>query len=237
MNIPNVLRRLLLLDERRCSLCLEPFLAGSAADAPFCPGCVNRLTEHHGPCCEKCGCRLNSPSMYCGECLQSPPPWLSLRLIGPYSHHLREAILRGKFHGDTALLSALGTLLGRLIRARPFARAPEAIVPIPLHPARLRERGFNQSLEIAKGMAGELGLPPSPHLLERVRDTPSQRTLKREGRIANLKDAFRGHPAVRGKHILLADDVMTTGSTLKIASNALLKAGAASVSAAVLARD
>ncbi|MBO4793313.1 MAG: ComF family protein, partial [Deltaproteobacteria bacterium] len=103
--------------------------------------------------------------------------------------------------------------------------------------ARLRERGFNQSLEISRGIAKTLGLPPAPALLERIRNTPSQRTLKRAGRMANLKDAFLSRPEARGKHILLIDDVMTTGSTLRIAADTLLNAGAASVSVAVLARD
>ena len=237
MTLPGFLRHLLLLDERRCPLCLEPFVPSGKAGQPFCPECLKGLTEAQGPCCEGCGRLLQSPSAYCGTCLQSPPPWLALRRIGPYRRLLRGAVLRGKFHGDITLLAALGMLLGSLIQARPFPKLPEAVVPIPLHPARLRERGFNQSLEISRGIAKTLGLPPAPALLERIRNTPSQRTLKRAGRMANLKDAFLSRPEARGKHILLIDDVMTTGSTLRTAADTLLNAGAASVSVAVLARD
>ncbi len=237
INLPGFLQNFLLLTECRCPLCLEPFSAAGKSGLDFCPDCLKELTEGRNPCCERCGRLLNVPSTYCGECLQSPPPWLSLRRIGPYSKVLREAVVRGKFRGDIALLTALGMLLGKLIQAKPFPRAPEIIVPVPLHATRLRERGFNQSMEIAKGVAKILGLHTSPALLQRVRDTPSQRNFNKAGRITNLLGAFCSHSPVQGKHILLTDDVVTTGSTLKTATETLLTAGAASVSVAVLAKD
>ena len=152
------------------------------------------------------------------------------------THHdlLRDLLLRLKFHNELSLAHALGALLA----AHPLL--PELgsshIVPIPLHPSRLTHRGFNQSLELARPIAQRLGLPLDAASLIRVRPTDPQRGLSREDRRPNIKNAFAAGPGVRGKDVLIVDDIMTTGATIEEAARALLHAGAASVQVAVVSR-
>ncbi len=228
------------LYERRCAACHAPFTPRSCTDAPFCPACMAALAASPQPSCQLCGQRLGTKDApYCGECLHTPPPWDGFLMIGPYKGLLRETILQAKFHSDMALLDALGRLLADRFRATgglPPGRN-YCVVPMPLHPDRLRERGFSQCLEIARGLAGELRLPLMPALLHKIRATPSQRTLVREARLQNVARSFAADPAAAGRHILLLDDVMSTGATMRHAAACLLEQGAASVFAAVLSRD
>ena len=115
---------------------------------------------------------------------------------------------------------------------------PDAIVPVPLHSTRLRERGFNQCQELARPLSDALGVPLVPDLLLRQHPTRHQVGLSEAERVANLKSAFLSLPEVRGKRILLVDDTYTTGTTLRRAALALLDphAGAAAVDVAVVAR-
>ncbi len=122
-----------------------------------------------------------------------------------------------------------------------FARlgppVPDVVVPVPLHERRLRERGFNQSLELARGLAGRTGIGLAATALSRLRDTVPQARLERAERLLNLKGAFAADPRqVAGRRVLLVDDVSTTGATLVECTAALLAAGAATVDVAVLAR-
>lgn len=113
---------------------------------------------------------------------------------------------------------------------------PDAVTPVPLHADRLRERGFNQSQELARPLAAASGAPLSPALLRRARATAHQIGLNRAERQANLLGAFTAHASVRGKTILLVDDTLTTGATLRLAARALLDQGALAVDVAVAAR-
>jgi len=117
---------------------------------------------------------------------------------------------------------------------------PDLLLPVPLSPLRLRERGYNQAWEIARRLARELDLPAQADGLQRWRETPAQTTLDAAARRANLRDAFLLHPGLAGqmagRHVALVDDVMTTGATLATTAELLLRAGAREVSAWVLAR-
>ena len=147
---------------------------------------------------------------------------------------LRDLLLRLKFHNELSLAHSLGSLLA----AHPLLPGLRVnhIVPIPLHPSRLTHRGFNQSLELARPVAQRLGLPLDGASLIRVRATDPQRGLSREDRRPNIKNAFAAGTGVRGKDVLIIDDIMTTGATMEEASHALLRAGAASVHVAVVSR-
>jgi ComF family protein len=112
---------------------------------------------------------------------------------------------------------------------------PDLIVPMPLHPARLRERGFNQALEIARRLGSRLNLPFT-HACHRIRDTPPQAGLDLKARKRNLRNAFECNVDLKGKHIALLDDVMTTGSSLSELAQAARRAGAVEISAWVVAR-
>jgi len=113
---------------------------------------------------------------------------------------------------------------------------PDCLVAMPLHPERLKERGFNQSLQLARHIGKQLKLPVLISACQRVRDTPSQSTLPWKGRRKNMRKAFVCTSEVAGKHVAVVDDVMTTGATLNEFAHALLEAGATEVSAWVVAR-
>jgi ComF family protein len=137
-------------------------------------------------------------------------------------------------------LRALGPLMGRLMASEPKVAALnfDTVVPVPLHPRRLRQRGYNQAHLLAREIMRSLEVPLEPECLQRVVDTaPLARTTSRADREAGVKDAFRASPEASGRHMLLVDDVTTTGSTLRECASALLAAGAAEVNAVVFARE
>ncbi|GAB6058775.1 hypothetical protein JCM31598_18920 [Desulfonatronum parangueonense] len=145
-------------------------------------------------------------------------------------------VLRFKFQAQLGLGRLLQDLL-RLSLQNGAATSHDLIIPIPLHPRKLRTRGFNQSLELARGIShGGFG-SLSVTALSRIRNTPAQHTLPRAQRMQNLKGAFQADKAaVHGRTILLVDDILTTGATAHAAARTLLRAEAASVDLLVLAR-
>ncbi len=238
------------LDERRCILCHIPFsplsrgeLPPSSSDEttakiPLCPACRALLRPRKKGYCPLCGelhAHPDSPVELCQACRDTPPPWEHFRFYGVYGGALKSLLLRGKFGADPAVLHLLGRFLAHSCKDLP---RPDAIVPVPLHSTRLRERGFNQCQELARPLAEALGAPLLPRLLLRQHPTRHQVGLNRDERAANLKGAFLSLPEVRGKRILLVDDTCTTGTTLRRAARALLDqhGGAAAVDVAVIAR-
>lgn len=236
------------LDERRCILCHIPFSplnrgemppeAAPRMGIPLCPACRALLKPRKGGYCPRCGEPSSEPEAQpalCGECRKTPPPWEHFRFYGLYGGALKTLILRGKFGADPAVLHLLGRLLAHACADLP---RPDAIVPVPLHHSRLRERGFNQCQEVARPLAHALGAPLMPNLLLRQHPTRHQVGLSEAERLANLEGAFLASPQARGKRILLVDDTATTGTTLRRAALALLDphGGAAAVDVAVVAR-
>jgi ComF family protein len=155
-----------------------------------------------------------------------------------YAGAMARAIVRTKTDRRPDLARLLGDLLWNGIGTQLARIGRAVVVPVPLHPARLAERGFNQSGLLAGRVARRMSAPLWPSALSRARDTPPQATLRREARVANVNSAFaaREPEHVRGRVILLIDDVCTSGATLDACANALLTAGASSVHRAVLAR-
>lgn len=217
----------------RCLVCAEP--GGDGLD--LCMTCRQALPEERNACRR---CALPLPPLplpadgLCGRCLRQPPPLQATRAAFVYAAPLDRLLLRYKFHHDLAA----GRLLARLMaRAMASCEPPLALVPVPLHPQRLRQRGYDQALELARPLARTLRLPLQAGLLRRVRRTLPQSELDADARRANLRDAFqargRGTPPA---HVALVDDVMTTGATLEAAALALRRAGVARVDAWVCAR-
>lgn len=212
----------------RCLSCGERGLS----DRDLCEACDAALPRIRFAC-PTCG--LPSQASPCGTCRHSPPP-LS-RVVAPflYAPPLDRWLPRFKFHHDLAA----GRLLSQLmLDACAEAPRPEALVPVPLHRTRLRSRGYDQAFELAKPIARALSLPLCTEFLERTRETSAQSSLHAVDRHRNLREAFasmlpdRTLPA----HLALIDDVMTTGSTLHAAADALLAAGAVRIDAWVCAR-
>lgn len=169
----------------------------------------------------------------CGACLRHPPAFDRTRAALAYAFPLDRLIPRLKYHGQLAIASALGDCLVRAVETAP---RPDRLIAMPLHPARLRARGFNQAGEIARTLARRLQLPLDATSCRRVRDTPPQMGLRRDVRRRNLHGAFVCTSDMRGLRIGIVDDVMTTGASLDELAKTLRRAGAASVEAWVVAR-
>jgi ComF family protein len=156
-----------------------------------------------------------------------------------YGGAVARTIARLKYERRPDLSRPLADLLWRATEPRAQFLASHAVVPVPLHPSRLAERGYNQSALLARPLARRLGVPFWPLALARVRDTPGQASLDRAARLTNVRGAFkvRQREHVSGRDILLVDDVCTTGATLDACTAALRESGARSVACAVVARS
>ncbi|WP_374012630.1 ComF family protein [Pseudoxanthomonas koreensis] len=212
----------------RCLLCGEP----GTASLDLCAACHQALPRNQ-PACVRCALPLAAAGT-CGACLHRPPLLATVRAAFVYTAPLDRLLPRYKFRGDLAA----GRLLARLMLAEVAGcDPPQALVPVPLHRARLRRRGYDQALELARPLAAALGLPVHDSLLRRVRATAAQSELDATARRRNLHGAFQARS--RGPvpaHVVLVDDVMTTGATLHAAATALRRAGVARVDAWVCAR-
>lgn len=210
----------------------------TAADC-FCPSCVEQLARTvtgHCPLCGELSLWPLSPNALCLACLTNRPPWESALFHGPYEGLLRKVILAHKFSG----VLPLGHALGRLLAQHPhLKKLPiDAVIPVPLHQQRLQQRGYNQSMEIARGIiaSSPQGVKLLAHCLHRVQPTLPQMGLSHTERRNNVRGVFTASPACRGRRILLVDDVYTTGSTLRECAAVLKKNGATSVHIAIGAR-
>lgn len=223
MNIRLLLDRL--LPAQPCLLCLSPSRNGLCCDA--CRNQLPRLTAAQCPVCA-----LPSPmGATCGRCLRKPPAFDRTAAAFAYDFPLDKLIHALKFHEKLELADFLAEQLATRISQR-----PDFLIPLPLHAVRLRERGFNQSLLLAKSLGRKLDIPLQPDACHRVRDTAPQSSLPFRQRTRNMRDAFVCTADLSGKHIAIVDDVMTTGSSIGELSRALRKQGAAGIDAWVVAR-
>jgi ComF family protein len=231
------LRRLSLrLLPPRCLLCRAP----GAAGRELCADCARDLPWNRA-CCARCALPLPPAEVVaderiCGHCQQHPPEFE--RLLAPfrYAYPLDGLVTRFKFRHDLAAGALLADLMAEA-RAGDGADQPDLVVPVPLHVLRLRERGYNQSLELAKRLAPALALHIDAGALVRRRATAAQTELDAAERRRNVRDAFVADPArVRDRRIALVDDVATTAATAEACARALRTAGACAVEVWVAAR-
>jgi ComF family protein len=169
----------------------------------------------------------------CGACLASPPPFDAAVTAFDYRFPLDRLVQRFKFSGDLAIGAYLGRALAAAVITTP---RPDLILASPASAARIRERGFNQALVLARSVAARVGVALEPATVRKIRHTPPQAGLDRQERRRNLRQAFECHRRLDGLHVALVDDVMTTGSTLAAVAAELKRAGAVRVSGWVLAR-
>lgn len=211
----------------RCLLCAAP-----GPDCGLCAGCLTDLPWlRHA--CSRCALPLDSETALCGGCLRRPPPFTASLALFRYAWPADRLLTAFKYGQRFAAGRTLGELLAR--RAAAAGQRPQALLPVPLHPARLRQRGFNQARELARHIAGRLEIPVADGLCARVRATPQQASLDARTRRRNLRGAFRVL-APPPRHLVLIDDVMTTGSTARELTLCLQRAGAERVDVWCVAR-
>jgi ComF family protein len=221
-----------------CAFCGVPLAEDEGAEV--CPGCLRTIHFVSPPICPRCGLPFAGgvgEDHLCGQCLNRRWHFGSARALGLYDGPIREAIHLLKYRGKSFLVKPL---VGLLSLGYPFIDydAYDLMVPVPLHPKRLRERGFNQALIVGRAISRREKVPCTGFVLRKIRWSPPQVHLSPGEREANVKGSFAviDPKRVRGKRILLIDDVMTTGSTVNECARELLKAGAGGVDVFTLAR-
>jgi ComF family protein len=209
-----------------CCLC-----GAATRGALVCGPCDEGLPRVGLACC-RCAAPLPMPGT-CGACLRAPPLFRRATTVFEYRFPIDRVVQRFKYGGALAL----GAWLSRSLAQRcEGGERPDVLVAPPLTARRLRERGFNQGVELARGAGRVLGIAVDAFALERVREAPPQQALGRRARRANLRGVFRARRRFDGARVAMVDDVLTTGATLEALAEALLGAGAASVEAWVVAR-
>lgn len=203
----------------RCILCGDP----GASGIDLCSGCREELPVFD-QVCERCGRPLADRRDVCGACTRHPSVWA--RLVAPLRYYtpVDWMVQRFKFDGRMNCGRALAQLMARRLRCLDDNR-PELLVPVPLHEARLRERGFNQAEFLARCLSVDLGIPVGRSVLTRTRDTAAQSGLARESRELNVRRAFEIGRSPGVKHVALVDDVLTTGHTATECVRVLRRAG------------
>jgi len=220
----------------RCASCEEHLGKRSL----FCPSCSSKLIFAESPLCPLCGKVFSSrqgKDHLCGECLRKKRPFRKARALALYEGPIMEAIHRMKYQGRAGLVDLLSALLLEHI-PNFYGEGWDILVPVPLHPARLRERGFNQSALLAIKLGKNLGIPVEPFSLRKICPTPPQVGLTMKERVKNVSGAFqvKDKNIFNKKIVLLIDDVLTTGATVSECSRVLKRAGARAVDVLTLAR-
>jgi ComF family protein len=213
-----------LLYPPRCAAC-----RGGSGE-PFCPACLEAV-EPVPDGCPRCG--RPGRGATCGPCLVHPPAFEALQAGGLFGGPLADAVHALKYGDRPAVARPLATWLAGRVTLPPGA----ALVAVPLGPARLRARGYDQAARLAEHLARASGLPRLGRALRRIRETPPQVGRSREQRARNVAGAFWADPGrVAGRALVLVDDVVTTGATVEAAARALRLAGAGRVTVVALAR-
>jgi len=222
-----------LLFPPRCSICRSILRDDKEED--LCVRCA-QLVLNPADCCQYCAHPLEKGKSFCNFCAGQNFAFTAACAVSRYHGPFKKAIQRYKYAGQTELAAVLGRLAAQQVRQKNWPQV-EVLVPIPLHPKKLWQRGYDQSQLLAEVMAQELG-KPLKNLLQRKRHTVSQTALPAEERWQNMNNAFA---AVTGKglpsRVLLVDDLLTTGATAHFAALALRRAGVKEVFVAVIARS
>lgn len=215
---------------RECPLCGHTLRHGESA--ALCPGCAADLPQLGETRCPVCA-QPSAGGAVCGGCLRHAPCFDATVALWPYAYPVSSLIQALKYGGRLDLATPLAQELAASLRQ---AGEWDGVIPVPLHAARLRERGYNQAQELARPLARQLGHPLWDDALRRVRATPAQAGENRETRLKGVRAAFVATEQVAGRRVLLIDDVMTTGATAEACAHALKVAGARYVGVAVIAR-
>lgn len=224
----------------RCPGCGQPTaVVRPSTDEVFCAICADSIEPCVTPLCSLCGVPLprGTRNRRCGECLADPLPISSIRAPFLYGGAMAQALLRLKRLRSSWVAAPLGRMLAR---AATDAGLVDVIVPVPLHPSTLRRRGYNQAALLAVSVGKRIERPMAADLLVRVRETEDQRSLAKAARQRSVERAFdataKGRETIKGRRILLIDDVVTTGATVTACAKAILREGAREVAVLAMAR-
>ncbi len=193
------------------STCQQPYL--------ICQDCETLLLDQQTRCIQ---CGYPCATQYCGQCLKHPPAFDNTITFGSYAGPLRLLLSQLKFYERLAVAKTIGTLMANQLKN---AEAPECLIPIPLHRKRLRQRGYNQALEIAKMLKQQLKIPLNHTSCRRHKATAAQATLPAKFRRKNVHDAFSIISPLPYRHVAIIDDVITTGETANAFAKQLKKQG------------
>jgi ComF family protein len=202
------------------------------APGPICAACEADFFAADRTRCEACALPMASGDPRCGRCLASPPHFDRTTALADYASPADGMVIALKFRARLDLADVFGRLLAQ--RVAPPVGA--VVVPVPLAFERMSERGFNQSLQIARAFCTASGARLASDAVRRIRHAPPQQTLALADRRRNVRGAFEAMRALHGAHVLVVDDVMTSGSTLDEIARVLRDAGAAHIHALVVAR-
>ncbi len=213
-----------------CVLC-----GATAVARGLCDGCWAELPWLQGPRCTRCAHPLPSPGL-CGRCIAEPPHYDAVVAACRYAYPTGELIQACKYGGRLVVATPLAAMLEVMLEAVPDPSPPDLLLPMPLSAERLRTRGFNQALELARRLARTLGTTLDARLCVKTRETPPQSRLPWKERRNNVRGVFTVQANLEGCHVAVVDDVLTTGATLSELARNLKRAGAASVTGWVVAR-
>jgi ComF family protein len=228
--LPHLLAGLAAMLPGQCAVCR------SWPAQPVCEACVARFAQPQ-PRCRRCALPVPAGVEECGGCLRDAPPLDACHAAVAYEYPWSALVTQFKFHGEPGWARTLAMLMRSTPWVEPALEQADLVLPMPLAPERLAERGFNQALLLARSLTPER---TRADLLLRTRHTAAQSALGRDARRANVKNAFAVEPLrageLRGARTVLVDDVMTSGATIFSAAAVLRQAGAAHVTAVVVAR-
>ncbi len=221
--------------KQKCLLCDVNIDALQPNIHAVCRACLNDLPWHAKTSCPQCGLSSSGTGLnrtVCGSCISSPPDFDVTHAVFLYDFPIDSMMQRYKYGNMLSLCAFFGALLSEKVDMGTV----DLIIPMPMHPARIKERGFNQALEIAKVLVKNQKEKLDFKSVIRQTLTPPQASLPLKERVKNIKGAFKVNTNFAGKSIAIVDDVMTTGASLNELAKTLKKAGAAHVECWVIAR-
>ena len=213
----------------RCNICNN--LVINETYKRICSGCISLISRVSHQC-RQCGIQLEVSKEICGHCLISPPVFSSVQYVSDYATPIDKWVMSLKFGKNITITRLMAELL---VEKLEHIKSDAILTAVPLHKARLRSRGYNQSFEIAKELAKLSGFALKS-FLKRSKNTAMQAELKLKDRAKNVRNAFSCDYDLTGKTLVLIDDVMTSGSTINECAKTLKKAGASDIKVLVFAR-
>lgn len=224
-----------------CVLCGNTDISHAERQLGLCHGCYQTLPINYPACC-CCGQPLpampanigTTADRLCGGCMTKPPPYHRCFALLRYRPPIPRLMMDLKFHDALDLIRLFGELMAE--KLAPRSCLPQLLLPVPLHPVRLRQRGYNQAVELARVIGQRLGIDVDLHQCRRIRHTEVQSTLPASARHANVRGAFAMQHKLNAKHVAIVDDVMTTGSTLAAIASLLQRNGVENIEVWVIAR-